>query len=134
MASVSTTSSAQAASQSGWQQLKLQQARQNAAQAEQVAQSLAAQAGEAKRTADRAQENARNISVQSDQAQAVAGRARQGLAAINSASVAQAQLVHVVEQAAPRQEAQTKAKIQQQSAPVVNTQGQLTGTVINTTA
>lgn len=134
MASVSTTSAAQSASQSGWQQLKLQQARQNAEQAERVAQSLSAQASEAKRSADRAQENARDISVRSDQAQVVAGRARQGLAAISSASVMQAQLVRVVDQSAVRLEAQTKSKTQQQSSPVVNTQGQLTGTVINTSA
>lgn len=135
MATISSTSSAQSASQFGLQQLKLQQAQRNADQAELTAQSLRVQAQEAQRTADRAQENARQVGVQSDQAQDNADRAKQGIAAIKTANQMQSQLTQVVNQVAARQEtAQPAAPTKPQASPVVNTQGQLTGTVINTTA
>lgn len=135
MAIESSTSSIQSATQSGWQQLKLQQARRNADQAEQTARSLQAQALDAQKTADQEQENARSLTVQSDQAQSAVGRARQGLAALSSLSQMQVQLTRVADQVIEKvQNAQPAAPAPESSAPVVNTQGQLTGTVVNTTA
>jgi len=145
MSPVSSTSSA---SQYGWQQLKLQQAKRNADQAEQTAQTLKAQASDAQRVADRAQENARSLSVQSDQAQANAGQARQGLAALGNEQQAITQLSNTVDQVLARQQISTSTtKNATTSAtgastvspksltpPVVNSQGQVTGKIINTTA
>ncbi|MFA7268399.1 MAG: hypothetical protein WC073_03540 [Sterolibacterium sp.] len=141
MVAVSSTFGSQA-TQYGWEQLKLQQARRNADRAEQTAQSLQTEATEARRAADRAVENARSLSLQSDQAQTYAGRARQGLAALQSAGQMQMQLGQVADQVIQRQQGAYSSQSAQsaqsvnpaQSAPVVNTQGQLTGTVVNTKA
>lgn len=135
MAITASVSGTQSIVQSGLQQLKLQQARRNAEQAEQTAQALQTQADEAQRRARREQENARSLSVQADQAQSNAGRARQGLALIQTASQSITQVGNVVDQVIKKQQsAQTGTQPVQQSKPVVNTQGQVTGTVINTTA
>ena len=135
MASVSPTSSA---NQVGLQQLRLQQARRNAEQAEQTAQSLKSQANQAQLTADRAQESARSLTVQSDQAQAKVGQVRQGLAAMGSAQQSMVQLSKTVDQVLTREPAQpspaTSATPSSNAPPVVNAQGQVTGTIINTTA
>ena len=98
MAIGSITSGTQAATQQGFQQLRLQQARRDAEQAEQTARSLAAQANQAQRRADQAQEDARSITVQADQAQDDAGRARQGLATVQSISQMGAQISRVADQ------------------------------------
>lgn len=135
MAIDSSTSGLQSVTQLGWQQLKLQQAKRNADQAEQTAQILQQQASAAKQEANRAQENARALAVQSDQAQSLAVRARQGLAALSSGAAGQAQLTYVIDQAVNRQPiAQTTAPAQDQSSSAVNAQGQTTGTIIDTTA
>ncbi len=140
MASISPTSSA---NQYGLQQLRQQQAGRIADQAEQAAQSLRAQANQAQVVADRAQEAARSLTVQSDQAQAKAGQARQGLAAAGSAQQAVVQLEKSVDQALTREQAvvptaaiapATATTPSTSPAPVVNTQGQVTGTIVNTTA
>lgn len=139
MAAISSTVvGAQAAMQAGWQQLRLQQAKQNAERAEANAQALSARAANAQRDADRAQENARTLSVQSSQAQDVAGQARQGLAMIRSVGEMQTQLSNTVSQVVERQEVAPvvvdSAPQEEVSAPVVNLSGQVTGTVVNTTA
>ena len=64
MASVSSLSGAQSAAQSGLAQLRLQQAKRDAEQAEQTAQSLQAQARSAQQRASQAQEAARAITTQ----------------------------------------------------------------------
>lgn len=137
MAAISSTSvGAQAAAQAGLQQLKLQQARQNAERAEQIARALAAKAADAEGVAYRAEENARSLGVQSDQASSAAGQARQGLAMIQSVGHMQSALASTVSQASVRQnvkEADTIAP-KADSAPVLNTSGQITGVVVNTTA
>jgi len=143
MAVGSTTSGTQAATQIGWQQLKLQQARRTAEQAEQTAQALKSQANQAQRSADQAQETARSITVQSDQASSYASRARQGVAATQSVEQMQMQISNVVDQVTAKQQAPaspsavTTLKASTATSaitPVVNTQGQITGTLINTTA
>lgn len=147
MATVSSSSGIQAAVQSGFQQIKLQEARRNAAQAEQAARSLASQAQSAQRVADRAQDNARSLYVQSSEAQQDAGRARQGIALIRSNDQALERLGSVASQVIERLPAETVSPaVAAASAtpvapvapvapvPVVNTQGQLTGTLLSTTA
>lgn len=135
MAIDSSTSGLQSVNQLGWQQLKLQQAKRNADQAEQTAQILQQQAAAAKQEADRAQEHARSLAVQSDQAQTLAVRARQGLATLASGAAGQAQLTYAIDQAVNRQSiAQATTLAQDQSSVAVKAQGQTTGTIINTTA
>jgi hypothetical protein len=99
---------------------------------------LQAQAQDAQRKAVQAQENARSITVQADQAQSVAGQARQGVAIVKTVGDMQAQISNVVtrvtEKLVSAEPAVVTPKSAPPAAPVVNTQGQLTGTVVNTTA
>lgn len=136
MASISSTIGLQGVTQAAFQQLKLQQARQNADRAEQVARSLQNQAAAAQRDADRAQENARDLSVRSSRAQGEAGRARQGLAMIRSVNEMKADLTTVLTRVeASANEADNgpvTPVVATAAAPVINTSGQLTGTMVNT--
>jgi methyl-accepting chemotaxis protein len=145
MAAISSSAGLQAATQAAFQQLKVQQARQNAERAEQTARALESKAVEAQQVADRAQENARSLSVRSSQAQSVAGQARQGLAMIRSVEEMQTGLSNTVSQANERMvrtegsaqvgpSAAASAPPVPDAQPVVNTSGQVTGTVVNTTA
>lgn len=143
--------------QSGYAQLKLQQARRNAEQAEVTAQALSQQAQQAKGEANQAQENARQLSVQSDRAQTGAVQARQGLMAMRSAAEAGDRLGTAYDKiaqaigtktettvaAAPADAAiasaatttaVTPAVTAPTSNPVVNDKGQTTGTLINIVA
>jgi hypothetical protein len=124
---MSSTAAFSSPAQAGWQQMQVQMAKRNADQAEQRANELRAQAADAQRTADRAQENARELSVNADQAETAAGRARQGavlleptdnlgLSRLSTAAGATGDVQQTTQQ------------------PVVNTQGQVTGTTVNTTA
>ena len=140
MASVSSTSSA---TQFGLQQLRQLEARRNADQAEQKAQSLKAQASDARRSADQAQETARSLGVQANQAETQAGQARQGLAAFSTEQQQVTRLANTVDQVLTRgQEAAASSPGPSvvtspavgSAAPVVNTQGQVTGQIVNTTA
>lgn len=139
MAIASSTSNLPSATQDAWQQLKLQQAKRDAERADWNAQALQAQAQAAQRVANRAEEVARSLAVQADQAQSDAGKARQGLASLSSLGQMQNLVTHVSEQAFPiQQNSQASmpadSPTQAGTTPVVNTQGQVTGTVVNTTA
>jgi len=135
MASVSSLSGTSSVAFSGLSQLRVQQAQRNAEQADLAARALAQQAREAQRIALDAQENARSLSAQASQAETSAGQARLNLAEIRSGEQVQVQLSASVGKVS---EALTVAPpatpVQSSPAPVVNTQGQLTGTVVNTTA
>lgn len=136
MAAVSSASGPQSVTQTAFRQLKLQQARQNADRAEQVARNLQAEAAKAQLEADRAQENARSLSVRSSQAQGEAGRARQGLAMIRSVNDMQEGLTTILNRVASSSSGDmvSDSTASMQAAPVINTSGQVTGTVINTVA
>jgi hypothetical protein len=141
MATISSISGALSATQSGLQQLRLLQAQRAAEQAEQTARSLQVQAQDAQRKAVHAQENARSITIQADQAQSVAGQARQGVAIVKTVGDMQSQISNVVSQVTEKLGIAETAVVTPKTvapattaAPVVNTQGQLTGTVVNTTA
>lgn len=131
MAAISSTVGAQTAAQAALQQLRVQQAKQNAERAEFTARALRAEANNAQHEADRAQDKARSLHVRSGQAQTAAGQARQGLAMLKSLSDMQANLVNTVNQVNERQ---GEARPVSASTPVVNTSGQLTGTVVNVVA
>lgn len=138
MASVSPISTV---NQDAWQQLALQQAQRKADQAEQTAQSLKTQANEAQRAADREQENARSLSTQSDQAQDKAGQLRQSVDGLRAQEQAIAQLPKTINQALGLQQTTTSTTqnvtsttVSSSTPPVVNSQGQVTGTIISVTA
>jgi len=135
MASVSSLSGTSSVAYSGLSQLRVQQAQRNAEQADLAARSLAQQAREAQRIALDAQENARSLSAQASQAETNAGQARLNLAEIRSGEQVQVQLsASVAKVSEALTVAPPPAAPQSTPAPVVNTQGQLTGTVVNTTA
>jgi hypothetical protein len=132
-------------------QLGLQQARRNADQAVSNAQNLQAEAASAQRVADQAQSDARSLSNESAQALAQAFQAQQSVVAL-STQVSVTQATSAVDQATNAQLAleskMVAAKPSQAlilpspfsrpaspgSSPIVNTQGQVTGSIINTTA
>ena len=120
-------------------QIQQQQAQRNAEQAEAKARALQGQARVAQTEADRAQENARSIKVQSDQATDDASQARQGLAALESLGVTQSQFSQLREQLADITsgagiDAASASSANAVLAPVVNSFGQPTGTLVNVTA
>lgn len=138
----SSISGMQGASQSGLQQLRVQQAQRNATQAEQEARVLRAEADAAQREALRADERARMLDVDASQAQGRAGEARQGLAALRSLGEFGTRLINTYERVV---EAQTETQANSaavsdtvdqgsQPVPVVNAQGQVTGQVVNVAA
>lgn len=132
----SSTAGMQSVTQAAFQQLKLQQARQEVARAEEAARALQAKAAEARQVADRAQENARSLTVQSSRAQSVAGIARQGVAVAESAGEMQTRLSATIDQVAQRQvdAPDSVSASLATSSPVINTSGQATGRLVNTTA
>lgn len=110
-------------------QLQRQQAERAADQAEQRARALQAETQRARSEAEQAQERARSLEVETDQATSEAQRARSGLAAARSLQQVDAQFGQLREQiaqvVAPEPAAAPPAR------PVVNAQGEVTGTVIN---
>lgn len=134
MSAIPSTAGSQAAMQAAFQQLKLQQARQNAERAEQTARALESKAAEAQQVAERADENARSLSVQSSQARSIAGRARQGVAMTASIDQMRVQLGNTVSQSVERRESASLDAPVAETAPVRNLSGQVTGTLVNTTA
>lgn len=147
MAVNSATASNSAALQLGLQQLKVQQAKRNAEQAEAVASALQSQAQAAQREVERAEGNARDVGARSDLAQDAAGRARQGIAALQSQSAMRARVGTVADNTVGRISA-SSAEVDVRAAappvkvttaeatasPVVNTSGQVTGRLVSVTA
>jgi chromosome segregation ATPase len=132
---VSSASGAQSASSGLWAQIQLQQARQNADQAEQQAAALQSKAQAAQRVADRAQEDARSLQVASRQAQGDASQARLDLAKQDSVGKIQGQLSDLKSQITQVLKSDLlNAPAAVVAAPVVNTSGQQTGTLVNVTA
>jgi uncharacterized phage infection (PIP) family protein YhgE len=127
MATVSSVS----AMQYGVQQLRIQQAQRSAAQAEQNARALEAQANHARRTAARAEDDARNLEVQSGQARSAAGRVRQGLAAMESASEMQQSLGKTANVVSQKIEAQA---VTPTSAPIPSVTYSSKGTAVSPNA
>ncbi len=112
-------------------QMQLLQAQRAADQAEQRARALRGKAQEAQSVADREQENARQLQVRSNQADQDAGNARQGVVALKSLRQVQGGYEKIQQQISEITQPESKAS---PVAPVVNSQGQTTGTVVNITA
>lgn len=136
MATISSSAGYQAVTQAAYRQLKVQQAKQNADKAEQVARSLAQKASEAQQVADNAQDNARSLTVQSSEAQTVAGQARQGLAMLRSVSVMQADISTKVDQVVEKVAAEpVQPPVEVKSSAVsAYSSSQEVGTLVDTSA
>jgi hypothetical protein len=129
MDAVSSSGSLQATTLVALQDLKVQQAKRQAQQAESVARSLSAAANAAQGEAERAIENARALYLRSNQAASAAGQARQAVGQLQATADIGMHVAATVSQASER-----VTGAQMVSGPVVNTSGQVTGTVVNTTA
>jgi hypothetical protein len=130
-----SSSSAQAGGGVLWAQLQQQLASRSAEQAEQRASALRARARAAQSVADQAQENARSLKVESDQAQGQASEARRGVVGMSSIGKVQTQLSDLNEQIGKVLQSDISAAGTASTlAPVVNTFGQETGTLVNVTA
>ena len=137
VATISSAQTSQSAVQAGWGQLRMQQARRTADQAEAEAQSLRLQAANAQRSADHAEANAQSLTSAASQAESDAGRARQGLVAMQTTGNMVAVLSNTVQQVLTKQQAQQAPQTTPTPAPapaVTNSQGQVTGTIVNVTA
>jgi hypothetical protein len=116
-------------------QSRLQQATREAGQAQQLARSLQGEVAAAEQAAARAEQNVRAMTAQARQAEAVAGQAQSNLAAVRAASQAQPQETNVAPLATTARRISELAALTQTTAPaIINAQGHLTGTVVNTTA
>lgn len=113
-------------------QLAVQQARRAAEQAETSARALRAQASTASRAAVQAQERARLLQVRSDQAEGNVGSARRNVATLEANGGLQSGYQSIRDGIA-----ETIATLDAPKAapvPVANSEGQLTGTLVNITA
>ena len=113
-------------------QMQLRQAQNEAARAEAAAQALQARAQDAQRNAIQADESARALRVQSDQAQQNAGQAKQNVSSLRSVQNLGKEFDAVRQQIAKFTEGASATV--PTPPPVVNGEGQTTGTVVNTTA
>ena len=142
---ISSSTSASSVTSGLFSQMQVQQAQRNAERAEMEARALQLSARAAQAAADRAQNGARTLQVQADQADDNAGQARQGVAALRSSAEARTDLGVRAERAAesirvresppvvaPKAEVAVPAAAP--AAPVVNVDGQTTGTLISVTA
>lgn len=122
-----------------WAQLQQQQARLAVDQAEQKARALRTQANDAQAAADRAQENARSLATQSAQAQGEASSAQQNLVTLKSVGRLQNEFGELRAQLATALGTSPAASSGSgattgSAKPVVNAQGQTTGTLVSVTA
>ena len=131
---VASLSSSQAGGSALWGQIQQQQAQRNADRAEQAARSLQAQARTAQSAANRAQENARSISAEANQADSRANQAQQGLASLRSIGEVQSGFDNLRQQISSVLSKDFAVSEPVQIAPVINTSGQQTGTLISVTA
>lgn len=135
MALTASVSAMQSAGAAVWSQLQQQQLQRSADQAESRAQALRVQARAAETTAARAQEQARTVRAQSSQADGDALNAQLSLARANASALVPLQSpdafeVRSVNQATP----ETPVTAGSGTQPVINADGQTTGTLINVQA
>ncbi len=136
-----TVSSTASVSNTIWQQVRAQQAQREAAQADQAARALQAQANDARATADRAIEDARSLEVKASQARTKANETNMNLRAFESMTQTQVELAGRYS-GLPETIAQTRTSASAPSttaaAATTTTTGTTStaslGTVVNTTA
>jgi hypothetical protein len=132
---VSSPSNLQSANGIVWQRMQQQQAERAADQADQKARALKGQAQQAEGEAARAEESARSLQVEATQANQRAGEARQSLASLKSLEDVQGFLQKTRTQIADSTvAAAAKPAAEPVKPPVVNVEGQKTGTLVNVTA
>lgn len=136
MSTISSISSAsQSASASSSLQSALQQAKRNANQAETEAQTLQQQASSAQATASSAQAYASSLNIQSAQAQLTVGFTQQSLDAVQVAGQIDTEIPAALNNIINLQASKADSvAIPTTKPPVVNTSGQVTGKIINTSA
>lgn len=134
MVAITATNSATPSIQASLGRARLEQARREADQAEANARDLRAQADDAERQAQSSQENVRKVAagIQREQSTYSAPRA-------SSTSEVPVKVQNLIEQmyaAGSEQRAQSgnPLKTNANAAPVVNTQGQATGRIVNVSA
>jgi type II secretory pathway pseudopilin PulG len=131
---VTSSSGTQAAGSALWAQVQQQQAQRTADQAEQRARVLQQQAREAQGVASRAQEKARTLQVESNSAQSDAGEARRNVVAAKSLETVQTKISDLRGQIKDILQPEASTTTTTALAPVVNSFGQETGTLVNVTA
>jgi chromosome segregation ATPase len=117
-------------------QLQQQQAQRQVEQAEQRLQQLQVEAAKARQEASQANERARSLEVDSDQARSDVDRARLGTSSRDALAQVDSQIGETREQIALAQSPQPPAAASPSPAaiPVVNMQGEVTGTQVNVVA
>jgi hypothetical protein len=139
MSAISLSPAAQSATSSGSVQAALQQAKRIADQAESAARTLEEQATSAQANATSAQEYASSLTLQANQAQLNVGWTQQSLTIIETVGQLDTQISSVIKNVVNAQPANPPIAVAPETAPpavapVVNTQGQVTGKIINTSA
>lgn len=143
MSSISSVSSTAGSSgNSAAQQAVVQQAKRVADQAESAAQTLEAQAANAQTRATEAEGYARTLNIQAGQAQLGAGYSEQQLSALQLSGQINSEVAAgpnytpniSVQRAIAYSLAPQPVTVPVSTAPVLNTQGQVTGKIINTSA
>ena len=135
MSAISVIPASQSTSAGSSLQTALQQAKRAADQAESTAQALDAQAGDAQAVASSAQNYASALSVQAGEAQLNVGWTQQSLAAIETAGQLNTRISTALTNVINVQQSKVATvSVPIPKPPVVNTQGQVTGKIINTSA
>jgi len=135
MSAISSVSASQSTSASSSLQTTLQQAKRAADQAESTAQTLETQATEAQEAASSAQGYASSLSIQAGQAQLNVGWTQQDLSAVETAGQLSTQISSVIANVVDVQQSRLAVIATPiPKPPVINTQGQVTGKIINTSA
>lgn len=134
MVAITATNSATPSIQAGLGRARLAQARREAEQAEATARDLRAQADDAERQAQDSQENVRKVASRNRQEAVTYSQPR-----ANSTSEVPLKVQNLIEQlysASSEKRAQSGnvLKADADAAPVVNSQGQATGRIVNVTA
>jgi len=130
---ITSISGTRSATQSAWELLQQEQARQFAERAAQNARALQSRASDAQGEANRAQQYALTLKVKAGQAQSIAVQADRSVRAAESSAQIGPQVIDKVTQAT-QHAAQTVPAEATPQQPTVNTQGETIGTLINVTA
>ena len=135
MATISSISASQPTSANSALQTALQQAKRTADQAQSTAQTLEAQATAAQNAASNAQNYADSLSIQAGQARLNVGWTQQDLAEVETAGQLSSQISSVITNVVDAEQSKvSNLAASVPKSPVVNTQGQITGKIINTSA
>ena len=134
MVAITATNSSTPSAQAGLARARLAQARREADQAEANARDLRAQADDAERQAQDSRENVRKVSARNQQESATYAQPR-----ATSTSEVPLKVQKLIEQlysatSEKRAESGNALKTNVNAAPVVNTQGQATGRIVNVSA